>query len=180
MIRRDFLRNVFWSALLPIARPRGARARSEGGAGPHQLQYLTPAEYDYITKMSREVLPVEPVLSGRVDVAGNIDRFLATTRAEDMADMLHYLRLIRLAEPVVPVARAFMPGIDRDVMSLKKVVCFVGYYSDANGEAELPPAERVIWPTIGYGGPKPDDWWPAEEEPQIDVTQLEDRVGRVL
>jgi hypothetical protein len=180
MDRRRFIRRVFWGALLPLARPRGSAARSADAGSPDGLEYLRASEYRYINRISKEIIPSEPVLCGEVDVAANIDRFLCSTRAEDVADMLHYLRLIRLAEPLAPLIRPFMPGIDRDIMSLKKVVCFVGYYSDANGEAGLLDAERVIWPSIGYPGPKPEDWWPDEEEPRIDPDKLEDRIGRVL
>lgn len=173
ILRRKFIEQLFWAAMVPLARPRAARASSGPG-----LKYLTDAEYRYIRRISREVIPSEPVLSGRVDVAMNIDRFLATTRAEDVAGMLHYLRLIRLAEKIKPLIRPFMPGIDRDIMSLKKVVCFVGYYSDANGEADLPPDQRVIWPSIGYPGPKPENYWPDDAEPLLDPRSLEDRTRR--
>ena len=181
MNRRDFLRALFWAALLPLARPRLTLALGgRTGRIGTRLAYLTPSEYRYINRIAREMIPSDLVLSGDVDIALNIDRFLATTRADDITDMLHYLRLARMADPLKPVLRWFMPGIDQDLLSLKRVVCTLGYYSDANGEADLPPDERLIWPSIGFPGPQPEDYWPDDREPEIDPSKLEDRIGRVL
>jgi hypothetical protein len=177
--RRGFLRNILWGGIFALSRPGRVRTATLHSDRP-DLRYLTDREYHLINRIAREVIPSEPVLSGQVNIALNIDRFIHKNPSEDLDSMLQYLRLISLAEPFVPLIRPFVPGIKQDIMSLKKVICFVGYYSDANGEADLPPAERIIWPEIGYTGPKPDHWFPPDSEPQIEPASLEDRIGRVL
>jgi hypothetical protein len=34
----------------------------------------------------------------------------------------------------------------------------------------------VVWPRLGYGGPKPDDWWPPDSEVMLDPSLLTDRI----
>ncbi len=154
----------------------GREARAAVGAAK-TLSILTRSEYNYINAMAREIIPDEPVLNGQVDVAGNIDRFFAMDNSSpDFLVMLRFLRLIRMADPVLPLLRRTSPFIHEDVISFKRTICFLGYYSDANGEAEISPAERVVWPRIGYGGPKDDDWWPPDQEVQLDPDALTDRI----
>lgn len=156
-----------------IAGREGHSATSDTPA----LEFLTPSEYSYINQMAREVIPDEPILTGQVDVALNIDRFYARTNtAPDFLIMLRFLRLIRLADPVYPLLKKLVPLTAEDIISFKRTICFLGYYSDANGEADMPPEDRIVWPRLGYGGPKPDDWWPPDEEVQIDRSILADRV----
>jgi hypothetical protein len=61
-------------------------------------------------------------------------------------------------------------------MDFKRTIAFLGYYSDANGEADLPPEKRIVWPRLGYGGPKPENWWPPDREDQLDRALLVDRI----
>jgi hypothetical protein len=181
LTRRAFMKGT--AALAAVVGPWSIAGRKGHAATADSpaLKFLTPSEYTYINKMARVVVPDSPVLDSTVDVAKNLDTFFAEQNTSpDFLIMMRYLRLIRLADPVLPVLNRLVPATGEDIESFKKTICFLGYYSDANGEADLPPEKRVVWPRLGYGGPKPDDWWPAEEEPQIDVTQLEDRVGRVL
>jgi hypothetical protein len=127
--------------------------------------------------MAAEVIPDDPILDGTVDVALNLDRFFATDNASpDFLVMLQYLRLIRLADPVLGVLERVAPATSDDILSFKKTICALGYYSDANGEADLPAEARVVWPRLGYGGPKPEDWWPADTEVQLDPSLLPDRI----
>jgi hypothetical protein len=142
------------------------------------LEFLTPGEYRQINAMAREVIPDEPVLTGQVDVALNIDRFYAHENGNpDFIILLRFLRLIRLAEGMLPVIRKVAPLTAEDIESFKKTICFLGYYSDANGEADLPADKRVVWPRIGYEGPKPEDWFPDGSENQLDPAQLPDRIA---
>jgi len=141
------------------------------------LDFLTPSEYRYINRLAREIIPDEPILKGTVDVAGNIDRFFAQTNtAPDFLIMLRFVRLVRLADPLYPILKAVSPMTAEDIISFKRTICFLGYYSDANGEADLPPEKRVVWPRLGYEGPKGDDWWPPDKEVQLDRSLLKDRV----
>lgn len=142
-----------------------------------ELEFLTPSEYRYLNKLAREVIPDEPVLSGEVDVAKNIDQFFAQTNtAPDFLIMLRFLRLIRLADPVFPLLQRISPLVAEDVISFQRTICFLGYYSDANGEADLPAEKRVVWPRLGYDGPKGEDWFPPDQEVQLDRSILKDRV----
>ena len=76
----------------------------------------------------------------------------------------------------MPLIRRISPLTAEDVESFKKTICFLGYYSDANGEADLKPEMRVVWPRIGYEGPKPEDWFPDAAEFQLAPALLPDRV----
>jgi hypothetical protein len=171
--RRDFFRYVVFSAAPAVLGPRSLKARSSDVEGV-SLEYLTAREYRVISRMSREIIPSEHVISGRVNIALNIDRFMARNPSEDWVIMLRYLRLISLADPLIPIIRPFMPGIEDDLLSLKRVICFMGYYGDANGETDMPPEDRIIWPEIGFSGPKPDDWFPDDAEPRLDPAKLPD------
>lgn len=176
--RRTFFKQVFFSALPVILGPARLWARPRPAAsGIPALVYLTADEYRTINRWTREIIPSDLVLSGQVDVAQNIDTFIFNHPSPDWVAMLRYLRLVRLAEKVEPVLKPLMPGIEDDLLSLKRVICFLGYYSDANGEADLPPEQRKIWPSIGYSGPKPDDYFPPDREPQLDPATLPDRIG---
>ena len=141
------------------------------------LKFITPSEYRFINEMTREIIPAEPVLSGQVDSAKNIDNFFATQNYNpDFLIMLRYLRLIRLASPMIPVIKKLVPATYKDIMDFKRTIAFLGYYSDANGEADLPPEKRIVWPRLGYGGPKPENWWPPDKENQLDRALLVDRI----
>jgi len=141
------------------------------------LQFITPSEYRFIAEMVKEIIPAEPVLSGQVDPAKNIDNFFATQNYNpDFLVMLQYLRLIRLAGPMVPVIKKLVPATYKDIMDFKRTIAFLGYYSDANGEADLAPEKRIVWPRLGYGGPKPEDWFPPDREDQLDRALLKDRI----
>ena len=171
---------------------RGAIAVTAAAAGPWSLaprkghaatlftpalQFLTPGEYRSINRMALEIVPAAPVLAGTVDVAKNIDQFFAEKNASpDFLILLRFLRLARLAEPVLPFIERVAPLVAEDIVSLKRTICFLGYYSDANGEAEVPAEERIVWPAIGYGGPKPAGWVPPAVEVQLDPALLPDRV----
>jgi hypothetical protein len=103
-------------------------------AGTQPLKFLTSSEYRFINAMAREIIPDEPVLSGPEDVARNIDRFFCTDNASPgFLVMMRYLRLIQLADPVLPVLRRIAPGNCEDIISFKRTLAFLGYYSDANG-----------------------------------------------
>lgn len=176
--RRVFLKN---SALIAgaVVGPWSLAGRKGHAATADNpvLEFLTPSEYRFINSMAREIIPDEPVLSGQVDVAANLDRFFARENySQDFLIMFRFLRLIRLADPVVPLLERFVPLTAEDIVSFKRTICFLGYYSDANGEADLPPEKRVVWARIGYGGPKPDDWFPPDSEVQLDRSILVDRV----
>ncbi len=145
-------------------------------AGTPQLRFLTPAEYNTIKNMSLEIIPDEPVLNRTVDVALNVDKFFAQNPSPDFLVMLRYMRLIQLAQPVLGLVNRLVPATGEDIRSFKKMICALGYYSDANGEADLPPEKRVVWPRIGYGGPKADDWMPPDSEVQVDKSLLVDRI----
>ena len=161
-----------------ILGPRKLLARPQPAAGEvPELSFLTPAEYQTINRWTREIIPSELVLSGRVDVAKNVDGFIYENPSPDWLEMLRYLRLVRFAEKITPLLRPFMPGLEQDLLSLKRVICFMGYYGDANGEADLPPDQRLIWPSIGYGGPQPDNYFPPDREVQLDPANLLDRVS---
>ncbi len=175
--RRDFFSYMFFSAVPAVLGPRRLKARPSQKQGLPRLEYLTAREYGIISRISKEIIPSEPVLSGKVDIGLNIDRFIAKNQSEDFVIMLRYLRLISLADPLVPLIRPFMPGIEDDLLSLKRVICFVGYYGDANGEGDMSPGDRIIWPEIGFGGPKPDGWFPDDSEPQLDPARLPDLIG---
>jgi hypothetical protein len=143
------------------------------------LKFLTPSEYKYINAMAREIIPDQPLLDGLVDPGANLDRFFATDNASaDFLIMMRYLRLIRLADSAhaVGLIRRLAPPTYEDIQSFKKTIAALGYYSDANGEADLPPEKRVVWPRLGYGGPKPDDYFPPDSEVQLDRAKLVDRI----
>jgi len=149
-----------------------ARAAASG------LAFLTRSEYDYINRMAAEIIPDEPILSGKVDVAKNLDRFFAErNRSRDFLIMLRFLRLIRMADAALPLLRRVSAATAEDILSFKRTICFLGYYSDANGESDLPPEQRIVWPRLGYGGPKPDDWFPPDSETALDPAALVDRIG---
>jgi hypothetical protein len=175
--RRDFLKTAALTAGAivgpwSIAGRKGFAATTSTPA----LKFLTPSEYKLINKFSREIIPDEPILSGKVDVALNLDGFFATNTSPDFLVMLRYMRLIKLADPMKGLINKLVPATAEDIISFKKMLCALGYYSDANGEADLPPEKRVVWPRIGYGGPKPDNWRPPFSEPQLDQTKLVDRI----
>ena len=143
------------------------------------LKFLTPSEYRYLNAVAQEIVPDEPVLRGQVDVARNIDWYFSADNASpDFLVMMRYLRLVRLAEPVLPVLMRIAPGTHEDIISFKRALIFLGYYSDANGEADQSPEKRVVWPRLGYGGPKGADWHPPGGEVQLDRSQLADRVRK--
>ncbi len=176
--RREFLKGAA-TALGAVAGPwslsgrKGHAATSDTPA----LEFLTPSEYRFVNRMALEIVPDEPVLSGVVDVARNLDRFFARENySRDFLVMFRFLRLIRMADPVVPLLNRVSPPLAEDITSFKRTICFLGYYSDVNGEADLPPEQRVVWPGIGYGGPKPEDWFPPDSEVQLDRSMLLDRV----
>jgi len=176
--RRTFLKQAFFTAAPAVLGPRKLLARPRPAEGEMPaLVYLTPDEYRTINRWTREIIPTELVLSGEVDVAKNIDTFIYENPSPDWVTMLRYLRLVRFAEKLEPMLKPFMPGIEDDLLSLKRVICFLGYYSDANGEADLAPEQRKIWPSIGYSGPKPDDFFPPDREIQLDPSTLPDRLG---
>jgi hypothetical protein len=177
--RREFVKGAVYG-LAALAGPWSVSKRKARAAfaDTPALRFLTPAEYRYINRMAREIVPDEPVLTGRVDVGANIDWLYAEdNRAPGFLVMMRLLRLIRLAGPVLPLLKRAAPPTYDDIISFKRTIVFLGYYSDANQEADLPPEERVVWPRIGYGGPKPDDWWPPESEDQLDRSLLKDRIG---
>lgn len=154
----------------------GRKATAATASTP-ALEFLGKTEYEFINAMAAEIVPDEPVLSGQIDVAANLDRFFAADNASpDFLIMLRYLKLIRLADPVLPLLGRVVPAIGEDIISFKRTICFLGYYSDANGEADVPAEERVVWPRLGYGGPKGEDWWPPDAEKQIDRSLLVDRI----
>jgi hypothetical protein len=129
--------------------------------------------------MAHEIVPDGPVLRGQVDVARNIDWYFGADNASpDFLVMMRYFRLIRLADPVLPVLRRVAPGTYEDIISYKRALIFLGYYSDANGEADLPVEKRVVWSRLGYGGPKGEDWYPPDSETLLDWSQLPDRVRK--
>ena len=178
LTRRDFIKGAAAIAATIIG-PWSITGRTghAGTADTPDLKFLTPSEYSYINRMAQEIVPDEPVLNGVVDVAKNIDWFFAERNASpDFLIMMRYLRLLRLTEPVLPLIERFAPQTYEDIISLKRTICFLGYYSDANGEADLPPEERIVWPRIGYGGPKAEGWIPPDSEIQLDPATLVDRV----
>jgi len=175
--RREFLKGM-GIALGAVAGPWSLSGRKGFAAALDlpALKFLTPAEYRLIRKFAQEIIPDEPVLSGQVDVALNLDRFFAQNPSPDFLVMLRYLRLIRIADPMKGMISRIAPATGEDILSFKKMLCALGYYSDANGEADLAPEKRIVWPRIGYGGPKPVDWFPPEKEPQLDRSLLVDRI----
>lgn len=175
--RRDFMKTAVLTAGAVVGpwSISGRKGYAATGNTP-ELKFLTPAEYKLITKFSKEIIPDEPILNGQVDVALNLDRFFAGNTSPDFLVMLRYLRLIRLADPVNGLIRRLALATAEDIISFKKMLCALGYYSDANGEADLPPEKRVVWPRIGYGGPKPPGWKPPFSEPQLDKSLLIDRI----
>lgn len=176
--RRKFLRGAALAAGV-VAGPwslTGRRGNAATGDAP-ALSFITPSEYRFINKMAKEIIPDEPVLSGRVDVAKNIDKFFAESNYQpDFLIMFRFLRLIQMADPVVPVLNRLVPATGEDIVSFKKTICSLGYYSEMNGEADLAPEQRVVWPRIGYGGPKPEGWFPPEREDRVSETLLPDRI----
>ena len=176
--RRKFLKWASWGlgALLGPWGLSGRKGRA-ATAGSPGLEFLTPAEYRFINRLAREVIPDEPILSGAVDVGKNLDNFFAhVNTAPDLLVLFRFLRLIKLADPVFPVIARVAPLTAEDIQSFKRTIVFLGYYSDANGEADLPPAKRIVWPRLGYDGPKDDDWYPPDKEVQVDRSLLRDRV----
>ncbi|HUT55224.1 MAG TPA: hypothetical protein VM658_17675 [bacterium] len=177
LTRRAFIRGT--AALAAVVGPWSIAGRKGHAATTSSpaLKFLTPSEYAYINNMAKEVVPDGPVLDGTVDVAKNLDWFFAERNTSpDFLIMMRYLRLIRLADPVLPLLNRLAPATGEDIKSFKKTICFLGYYSDANGEADMPPERRVVWPRLGYGGPKPDDWWPPDAEVRLDPSLLTDRI----
>ena len=176
--RRSFLKQAFFATVPAVLGPSKLIAKPQPAAGGvPELVYLTADEYRTITRWTRQIIPSEIVLSGQVDVAKNLDRFIYDNPSPDWVAMLRYLHLVRFAERIQPMLKIFMPGIEDDLLSLKRVICFLGYYGDANGEADLPPEKRKIWPLIGYSGPKADNWFPPDSEIQLDPATLHDRIG---
>jgi len=141
-----------------------------------KLKFLTPSEYRLIRKYSMAIIPDEPVLNGVVDVALNLDGFFAQNPSPDFLVMLRYMRLIRLAGPAEGLIKRVAPATAEDINSFKKMLCGLGYYSDANGEADMDPEQRVVWPRIGFGGPKPEDWRPPFQERRLDASVMADRI----
>ena len=177
LTRRTFIKGA--AALAAVVGPWSIAGRKgqAATADTPALKFLTPSEYKYINAMAQEIIPDEPVLNGTVDVAKNIDWFFAERNASpDFLIMMRYLRLIRLADQVLPVLARAVPATYEDVISFKRTISFLGYYSDANGEADLPPEKRVVWPRLGYEGPKPDDWWPPDADPDLNRSLLIDRI----
>ena len=176
--RRAFIRSAFalTAALVGPWSIAGRKGHAATLFAPRLLM-LTAAEYCFINRMARQIVPDEPVLNGAVDVAKNIDRFFAEQNGSPgFLILLRYLRLVRLAESVLPIIERAAPLVYEDITSLKRTICFLGCYSDANGEAELPEEQRIVWPRIGYGGPKPLGWQPPASEVQLDPSLLPDRV----
>ena len=176
--RRAFIRSAFalTAALVGPWSIAGRKGHAATLFAPRLLM-LTAAEYCFINRMARQIVPDEPVLNGTVDVAKNIDRFFAEQNGSPgFLILLRYLRLVRLAESVLPIIERAAPLVYEDITSLKRTICFLGCYSDANGEAELPEEQRIVWPRIGYGGPKPLGWQPPASEVQLDPSLLPDRV----
>ena len=175
--RRDFLKTMALTAGAAVgpwslAGRKGFAATADTPA----LKFLTPSEYRLIKKYSYEIIPDEPVLNGAVDVALNLDKFFAQNPSPDFLVMLRYMRLIRIAGPVEGLIKKLVPATAEDINSFKKMLCGLGYYSDANGEADMPPEKRVVWPRLGYGGPKPDGWRPPFKEVEVDKSILVDRI----
>ena len=176
--RRSFLKQAFFAAVPAVLGPSRLIARPRPAAGGLPvLVYLSADEYRTITRWTRQIIPSELVLSGQVDAAKNLDKFLFENPSPDWVAMLRYLRLVRFAERIQPMLNIIMPGIEDDLLSLKRMICFLGYYGDANGEADLLPEKRKIWPSIGYSGPKADNWSPPDQEIQLDPATLHDRIG---
>ena len=154
----------------------GRTGQAATGLSP-ALSFLSSAEYQYINRMTKNIVPDGPVLDGAVDVAKNLDWFFASQNASpDFLIMLRYLRLLRLVEPLLPIIARIAPLAYEDIISLKRTICFLGYYSDANGEADIAAEQRIVWPRIGYAGPKSPGWMPPEAEVQIDPVLLPDRI----
>ena len=175
--RRAFIKGLSAAGILVGPWSLAGRKGSAATADTPPLEFLTPSEYRFINKMTREIIPDEPILTGQVDAARNLDRFFARENyAPDFLVMFRFLRLIQLAEPALPLLARMAPATMEDIISFKRTICFLGYYSDLNGEADLPPEKRVVWPRIGYGGPKPEGWFPPEKEDRVDESLLKDRI----
>ena len=175
--RREFLKTAALAAGAAVgpwslAGRKGFAATADTPA----LKFLTPSEYRLIKKYAMEIIPDEPVLNGTVDVALNLDKFFAQNPSPDFLVMLRYMRLIRIAGPVEGLIKKLVPATAEDINSFKKMLCGLGYYSDANDEADMAPEKRVVWPRLGYGGPKPDGWRPPFKEVEIDKSILVDRI----
>jgi hypothetical protein len=179
LTRRAFIRALaaMAAALVGPWSTAGRTGQAATGLSP-ALSFLSPAEYRYISRMAQKIVPDGPVLDGAVDVAKNLDWFFAAQNAApDFLIMLRYLRLLRLIEPLLPVLELIAPPAYEDIISLKRTICFLGYYSDANGEADIAAEKRTVWPRIGYAGPKDPGWLPPESEVQLDPALLGDRIG---
>jgi hypothetical protein len=179
LTRRAFIRGLaaMTAALVGPWSIAGRTGQAATGLSP-ALSFLSPSEYHYINRMAKNIVPDGPVLDGTVDVAKNLDWFFAAQNASpDFLIMLRYLRLLRLVEPLLPIIERIAPLAYEDIISLKRTICFLGYYSDANGEADIAAEQRIVWPRIGYAGPKATGWMPPESEVQLDPALLSDRIG---
>ena len=175
--RRDFLKAAALTAGAVVGpwSIAGRAGHAATNATP-ALKFLTPSEYQLIQKFSLEIIPDEPVLSKKIDIALNLDNFFAQNPSPDFLVMLRYMRLIKLTGPVKGLLGKVAPATAEDIVSFKKMLCSLGYYSDANGEADMAPEKRLVWPRIGYAGPKPEGWRPPFKEVQVDASKLVDRI----
>ncbi|MFN7975014.1 MAG: hypothetical protein U0166_22125 [Acidobacteriota bacterium] len=174
--RRTFLRSasralalgaIPWPAPLLAAPPPAASAP----------RYFTAKELAILGEVAREVLPAKDVLSGTVDVAANLDGYLARFPRYDLGLIRKGLRMLN-AEVTYILARALGQATALDRTSVSKYLVTLGYYGDGNGEADLPAASRRIWPRMGYPGPRGKDFAGfSPSQGPLPEASLDDRLG---
>ncbi|MFN7972016.1 MAG: hypothetical protein U0166_06645 [Acidobacteriota bacterium] len=146
--RRTLLK-LAGGALLASSLPAEQVRAEEGRIKP---AYFSAGEMEILREAAVEVLPAKDILDGTVDVAARLDAYLSKFPRYDFEVIRRGLRFLN-AEITYLLARAVGKATALDRTAISKYLVTLGYYGDGNGEPDLPPEARTIWPRLGYAGP---------------------------
>ena len=117
------------------------------------LKYLTRKEYEIAQRITPEILPEPDVLKGEINPALQLDGFLSRFPAYNLKKIRTGFVFLNGGTLSRWLVRMFAGAGEPDRVNISKFLLALGYYGDANGEADLPPERRKIWKRIGYPGP---------------------------
>lgn len=171
-----FARRIFFETLPLLLGPRSLsdRGRILKKDMKVKLKYLTLQEYAILSRIAADIAPLEATTQG-IDIALNLDRFIFLHPSHDWLRFLQYLRLIAFADAIKPILRLLIQGLEKDLMSLKRVICFMGYYSGVSGEGDNNTEDRLVWASVSHASIEDEYWLPAEKKPTPNLPEYPDR-----
>lgn len=173
MRRRRFLAGTGSAALAASIAGTGRVAHAAAPPG----RYLTADELAILRDAASRLLPVAAIRDGRVDVAANVDGYLARFPGFEMGPIRKGLYYLNTTITYV-LARMLRQATALDRTTVTKYLVTLGYYGEANGEADRPPRERRVWPALGYPGPLgPAFERPVPNAPATAPADLPDRMA---